>query len=95
MSTTPPTPMARHTSGYAVASLCVAIPSVLMMFAHQVQVGIIGAIVGLILGVVGLSNIRGDRSLNGTGMAVTGVILSSMILIFTVVFWVQVVTHVP
>jgi hypothetical protein len=82
-----------RTSGMAVASMCVALPSAFLLLARIVQgLGFIGCFVALVLGAVALGQIRRDpyRLTTGKGMAWTGVLVSGAFLLLALVLWLQI-----
>lgn len=75
-------------SGMAIASLILGILSIVSLILGLISifmlwllfVGIIFPILGLIFGIIALRKISKDKSIGGKGKAVTGIVLSSIVL---------------
>lgn len=77
-------------SGMAIASMILGIISIVLSITVILSfLGAILGIVGLVLGIVGRSQIqRSQGEINGSGMALAGIICSSIALGIVVLMWV-------
>lgn len=81
----------QKTDGLAIASLVLGIVSVLIDCFYGF--GVFPGIVGLILGIISKVRIsKSNNSINGSGMAIAGIVLSSVSILFAIIILIAVIS---
>jgi len=81
-------PARPHTNGFSVAALVLGIAGIWPLFG-------VGSVLGLIFGLVGLSQIkRSQGTQSGKGMAIAGIILGSIGLLLVIIFIVVIIPNI-